>query len=606
MDPLIRAEVDKLDSQVPFRASQNHLHSTWAKTFFSRPELYISPESTEEISKIIKVARRCRRRIVVTGSAHSPSDLTCTSSWMVNLDGMNKIVNIDREKDTVTMQSGIRLYMLSRQLKEEGLTLPNLGSIDDQSIAGVIATATHGSSLNHGLISSMILSLKIILANGREVRCSAAQNVDLFRAALVSLGALGIITEVTIQAVPSFSIEWYQSLSPLSDILSTWSSTLWTSSEFTRVWWLPYTQRALIWSANRSTKPQRLQKPSWLSGFLGYQVYQILLYISNYIPRIIPSLEYFVIGVQYGFSPENNISNSGVEDSRTGLLMNCLFSQFVNEWAMPISKGPEAINRLSAWINGGPFSEHHIPYSSKGIYVHAPIEVRISNTTPYANPSTHPRPFLDNTCPSEPTLYLNATLYRPFNTDPPCTRTYYLAFEYLMKDLGAKPHWAKNFLSVEREEIEEMYGQDLESWRKVRRDVDPDGLFAGAWHRRLILSEQDKLILEEREKPRRGERQRFEGGRMWVGEQTHSESEEEEPINEVERKRRESESGTSVGAQSTADSVGSFDMMMGAEASVLLPGYEREREYHRTHVEATLDDMLGSGDEHEAAMRDLS
>jgi D-arabinono-1,4-lactone oxidase len=66
--------------------------------------------------------------------------------------------------------------------------MPNLGSIDDQAIAGAIGTATHGSSTRHGLLSQSVLELKIMLANGRTVSCSAKQNKDLFRAALVSLG----------------------------------------------------------------------------------------------------------------------------------------------------------------------------------------------------------------------------------------------------------------------------------------------------------------------------------------------------------------------------------------------------------------------------------
>jgi D-arabinono-1,4-lactone oxidase len=177
--------------------------------------------------------------------------------------------------------------------------------------------------------------------------------------------------------------------------------------------------------------------------------------------------------------------------------MNCLYSQFVNEWAVPLSKGPEAITRLSDWIHGDHVAAG-IPFPSKGLYVHCPIEVRVSDTSPHAfhphvnspfNPNnTNSRPYLDPTSSTEATLYLNATLYRPYGLDPPCTDRYYQAFEYLMRELGGKPHWAKNFTSaVTHADFSDMYGEDLASFNSVRAEHDPEGMFIGEFHRRTIL-----------------------------------------------------------------------------------------------------------------------
>ncbi|KAI9869627.1 MAG: D-arabinono-1,4-lactone oxidase, partial [Pleopsidium flavum] len=441
MDDLIVRELSKLDPTVPFRASTTHGHHTWARTFHSRPELYIRPQSVTEIEKVITLARRCRRRVVTVGCGHSPSDLTCTSSWMMNLDQFNRILSVDREHMIVVMEAGIRLHDLGLELKTHRLAMPNLGSIDNQAIAGAIGTATHGSSTQHGLLSQSVLGLKIMLANGRTVSCSAKQNKELFRAALVSLGALGIITEITYQAVPAFDIEWHQSLHSLDEIIDEWSKGLWTTAEFTRVWWMPYMKKAIVWRADKTLKPRRPPKQTWYGGLIGYHAYHILLYIAQWIPSLLPSIEKFVIGVQYGFT--SGTVNTAVEEGHTGLLMNCLYSQFVNEWALPLSNGPEAISRLSAWLNGETQSSSGIPFDNKNLYVHAPIEVRVSDTS-----TTIPRPYLDNTMPDGPTLYLNATLYRPYNRDPPCRERYYEAFEWLMGDLGGRPHWAKNFQNV--------------------------------------------------------------------------------------------------------------------------------------------------------------
>lgn len=364
LDPKLQYELTKLDQSVPFKPLKRYLHHTWAQTFFSRPEYYFQPDSIQELQKIVTLARRCRRRLCVTGFGHSPSTLTCTSSWLINLDNISRILefDVDGKPGLVRFEAGISLHNLNQALAGKGYTLPNLGSIDVQSLAGAISTGTHGSSLHHGLLSQSITSITLLLSNSQLVTCTAQKNPDLFRAALLSLGSLGIIVELTFQSVPDFNIAWEQSLLPLSSVLSTWPNELWTQKEYTRVWWLPYLQRAVIWSATKTTEPIRPPKATFYGGKLGYYIYHNLLAISNYIPSILPYIEWFVFGMQYGFKPGTTVATA-VEPAREGLLMDCLYSQFVNEWAIPLAKGPEALTRLSAWVNHDEATAR-IPFSS--------------------------------------------------------------------------------------------------------------------------------------------------------------------------------------------------------------------------------------------------
>ncbi|CAM1502094.1 Fc.00g040780.m01.CDS01 [Cosmosporella sp. VM-42] len=501
METLVAAELAKFgDDGIAFRARPRHVHHTWARTFSSLPELYIQPESLAEVEKLVKLARKCRRRVVTAGCGHSPSNITCTSNWLVNLDNFNKILSVVKKSGVVVMESGIRLYTLCEELEKHGLAMPNLGSINQQSIAGAISTGTHGSSLRHGLMSEDILSLKITLANGTTVSCSAEKRPDLFQAALLSLGALGIITEITFRAVPAFTLKWQQTIDTDFKMFDAWSDELWTQSEFVRVWWFPYTRRAVVWEAEKTEEKEVDPPVSYYDNALGYYVYHNLLYLGQWVPRILPWVEWFVFGMQYGFA--DGSKTQAIQQSRKALLMNCLYSQFVNEWAIPLHKGPEALRRLSSWLNhlsseDPDYVPHNIPFSSEGLYVHAPVEVRISDTTLTSNL----RPFLDPTVEDGPTLYLNATLYRPYWNDPPCQERYYQAFEWLMKDLGGRPHWAKNFETY-RPEIEAFYGKDLESFRRVRDEADPEGMFVGPWHRDRIMAEGAKLELEEVETSR--------------------------------------------------------------------------------------------------------
>ncbi|GAP86618.1 putative D-arabinono- -lactone oxidase [Rosellinia necatrix] len=496
MDPLVTYELSRCDDGIPFRPKRHHVHSTWAKTFLSRPDLYFQPETLPEIEKIVKLAHRCHRRITTTGCGHSPSSLTCTSSWLVNLDKYNRILSLDRNTGIVVMQAGIRLYQLCDQLAEQGLAMPNLGSINQQSIAGAISTGTHGSSLSHGIMSENVLSLRITTADGVTRFCSPDEDSDLFRAAVLSLGALGIITEITFRAIPEFTLKWQQVIDTDSSMLGSWDKDLWTRAEFVRVWWYPYTRRAVVWSAEKTSQPPVEPPRSYYGGTLGYYVYHNLLYVAQYLPRILPWVEWFVFGMEFGFS--NGSKTEAIQPSRQALLMNCLYSQYVNEWAIPLHQGPEALRRLSSWLNQLPSTDpdyvpHNIPFSARDVWVHAPVEVRVSDNS---STKQNCRPYLDPTVEDGPTLYLNATLYRPYYHEPPSHVRYYEAFEWLMRELGGRPHWAKNFQTTGAD-IEKMYGSKIQQWRKIRERVDPDGVFIGPWHRRNVLGSGDALLHEE-------------------------------------------------------------------------------------------------------------
>ncbi|KAK3363366.1 putative D-arabinono-1,4-lactone oxidase [Lasiosphaeria hispida] len=510
----VREQIE-VDDGIPFRAATSYTHRTWARTYSSVPELLIQPQSQAEIEKVINLARKCRRRVTTTGSGHSPSDLTCTSAWLINLDNFNKILSIDPDTGVCVLQAGIRLFDLSEALDRVGLAMPSLGSINEQSIAGAISTGTHGSSLFHGLVSEGITALKVTLADGRTYACSPSSNPDLFRTALLSLGALGIVVEVTFKAVPAFSLAWDQTIDTDTRVFDQWEAgnALWKQADFVRVWWFPYMRRAVVWKADVVTQAQlvsgavkhRDPPMSYYDNWLGYVVYHNLLALARWVPRITPWIEWFVFGMQYGFGNGDKTKIDAVQPSRKAFLMNCLYSQFVNEWAIPLHKGPEALRRLGAWLQnlqpGDPaYVDHKIPYSAESLWVHSPVEVRVSDTTVRTSADAGTRPWLDPTSADGPSLYLNALMYRPYHKDPPhgATERYNQGFEWLMRDLGGKPHWAKTF-SVTQPEFAAWYGDDFAQWRKVRDAADPEGMFVGPWHRRYLLGDDshERLALEE-------------------------------------------------------------------------------------------------------------
>ncbi|KAM9907908.1 hypothetical protein OXX79_000683 [Metschnikowia pulcherrima] len=530
------------------------VHRTWAGTFQCKPSAIFQPSTVEEIQELIKQARASKKTVMTVGSGHSPSDLTMTNEWLCNLDKFDKVLNQQEFSGPattgsgsevkfvdLTVEAGIRVYQLNEYLKANNLAIQNLGSISDQSIAGLISTGTHGSSQYHGLVSQQVVSITIANGEGELVECSSVEKPDLFRAALLSLGKIGIITHVTLRTVPRYTIKSKQEIIKFSTLLKSWD-TIWLDSEFIRIWWFPYSETCVLWRASKSDDALSDPRSSWYGTTLGRFFYESLLWVSvNVMPRLTPWIEKFVFKQQYGNVETLGSGDIAVQNSVEGLNMDCLFSQFVNEWSAPLNNGTEVLTKLNEKIQEAA--------KNGDFFVHAPIEVRCSNVTnsdkPFVdeegNPSLYPsqewlakrdrlsagpvpgnnfRPLLDNSPfqPHEPdqakistnqlTMFVNATMYRPFGFNVE-THQWYQIFENIMTEAKGKPHWAKNFIGLHgphesKEDLnsqvafggkpfytmmgfepvmKDWFGDNLVKYNKVRKEMDPQGVFMSgkAW-----------------------------------------------------------------------------------------------------------------------------
>ena len=116
------------------------------------------------------------------------------------------MLNVDREAGTITAQAGITILQLSDALAHLGLAMENMGDVGYQTISGAISTATHGTGEKLKNISSQVVGLSLVLADGTVLQCSADKDREAFKAAQVSLGALGVLSTVTLRCVPAFNI----------------------------------------------------------------------------------------------------------------------------------------------------------------------------------------------------------------------------------------------------------------------------------------------------------------------------------------------------------------------------------------------------------------
>jgi len=132
---------------------------------------------------------------------------------------MSGLVSVDKAASTATLHGGTRLALLSRQLDQQGMALRNLPDIDSQSFAGAIATATHGTGIALPALHAEIVNIRLMTGNGNVIECSAKNNRDLFDAARVSLGSLGIVTQVTVRTVPAYNLRRQVFLKPVDALL---------------------------------------------------------------------------------------------------------------------------------------------------------------------------------------------------------------------------------------------------------------------------------------------------------------------------------------------------------------------------------------------------
>lgn len=159
-----------------------------------------TPESVGELRALIAGARSVR----ALGSRHSFNDLADTDDLLVSTAGLPATVRIDPEARTVTVGGGVRYGVLARELEAAGWALHNLASLPHISVAGAIATSTHGSGDRNGTLATAVAGLSILRADGgiAELR----RGDEGFDGAVVSLGALGVVLEVTLDIRPTFTV----------------------------------------------------------------------------------------------------------------------------------------------------------------------------------------------------------------------------------------------------------------------------------------------------------------------------------------------------------------------------------------------------------------
>ena len=225
----------------------------WAGTASADPARRRWPRSADEIADAVTSAAKDGLTVRALGSGHSFTPAAVTSGVALDLSGWTGIVAADLESGLITVRSGTTLRELNAALDALGLAMTNLGDIDAQTISGAISTGTHGTGARLGGIAAQVAGLELVLADGSVVACSADEKPELFAAARVSIGALGVISTVTLQCVPGFTLSAEEQPMALDEVLARFGEFADGNDHF-EFYWFPYGKNALLKRNNRVAK----------------------------------------------------------------------------------------------------------------------------------------------------------------------------------------------------------------------------------------------------------------------------------------------------------------------------------------------------------------
>ena len=425
--------------------------TNWGGNQTCAPVEVVHARSEDEIAAAVGRAAARGLKVKPTASGHSFTDIACTDGMMLRLEDYNRVLGVDAEKLQVTVEAGITINRLGAELALHGMAQPNLGDIGYQTISGAISTATHGTGGRLTNLSSQVVALSLVLADGRVLRCSPDDDLETFKAAQVSLGALGVISTVTLQCVPAFRLHAVEDPRRLDDILDNFEQLVAENDHF-EAYWLTHTDRAIALINNRTEEP--LKPKSRVGGYiddilLENHLFGLMCGIGKLRPRWIPAINRFEARV---------VSHSEFTDRSDLVFTNPRFVRFVEmEYALPRAALPQAMRELRDMI------------ARRNLNISFPVEMR----------AVAPDDITLSTAYGRETSYIAVHVFRgmPFEA-------YFREVEAIMNGVEGRPHWGKmHYRSAA--DLKPAYPK-WDDFIAMRNRLDPERRFGNAYLNRVL------------------------------------------------------------------------------------------------------------------------
>jgi L-gulono-1,4-lactone dehydrogenase len=427
----------------------------WAGTAAATPARWVRPRTEAEISAAVKDAAVAGLQVRALGSGHSFTPAAATGGLALDLSLWSGITAADTRTGLVTVRSGTTLRALNAAAAEFGLALANLGDIDAQTIAGALSTGTHGTGARLGGLATQVEALDLVLADGSLVTCSASAWPELFATARVGLGALGVITAVTLRCVPSFTLTADERPMPVEQVIEEFDSLAAANDHF-EFYWFPYGRQALVKRNNRlapggAAPPGRMPgwRRVWEFEVMENAAFGTLCRLGRAAPRLIPAL--------------NRLSSAALSarsytDASHRVFVTPRRVHFVeSEYAVPRESLAGVLTEL----------RRAVPRLAEPVMF--PVEVRVAAADDIWLSTAYGRD----------TAYVAIHQY----TGLPY-RAYFDLFESVVAGVAGRPHWGKMH-SLDAARLTPLYPR-FDDFRRVRAQVDPEDRFGNPYLSRVF------------------------------------------------------------------------------------------------------------------------
>jgi L-gulono-1,4-lactone dehydrogenase len=419
----------------------------WAGNQRTDPTRTVAARDTGDVVAAVKDAARDGLRLKAIGSGHSFTAIAVPDGVAVRAPTDPAQLVVDAT-GLATVPAGMTLRTLNPLLWERGWALPNLGDIDAQTIAGAIATGTHGTGARHRGLADQVRALEIVTADGTVRTCSPSEDAEVFAAARVGLGALGILVSVTLQAVPAFRLHAVEAARPLEGALELFDG----DDDHVEFFWFPHTDIAATKRNNRTEAdgPVRGRVAEWTGDeLIGNGAFALICRLGAAAPRLVPGLNRFAAG-QFAASEYVDRSYRVFTTPRRVRFLEM-------EYAVPRAALPQAFAGLRRVV------ERH------GRAVTFPVEVRVAAADDVPLSTAYGRD----------SAYLAVHVHR---SEP--HEAYFGAVEAVMRDLSGRPHWGK--LHTRAAADLRLAYPGFDAFVALRDRLDPERRFSNAYLERVL------------------------------------------------------------------------------------------------------------------------
>ncbi|MBZ9643595.1 D-arabinono-1,4-lactone oxidase [Streptomyces sp. PSKA30] len=434
-------------------SGKNGTWRNWGGTVTARPVREVMPASVEELSAAVARAAEDGLKVKAVGSGHSFTSIAATDGVLIRPQLLTGIRNIDRDAGTVTVEAGTPLKRLNMALAREGLSLTNMGDIMEQTVSGATSTGTHGTGRESASIAAQIKALELVTADGSVLTCSEKENPEVFAAARIGLGALGIVTAITFAVEPIFLLTAREEPMSFDRVTSTFDE-LWAENEHFEFYWFPHTGNTNTKRNNRSAGPERPvgQLKGWFEDeFLSNGVFQVANWVGRAAPATIPAIAQI---------SSKALSARTYTDIPYKVFTSPRRVRFVEmEYAVPREAVVETLRELKAMVD------------RSRLRISFPVEVR---TAPADDITL-------STASGRDTAYIAVHMFQgtPY-------QAYFTAAERIFTAHEGRPHWGKVH-TRDAEYFARTYPR-FGDFTALRDRLDPERRFQNDYLRRVLGS----------------------------------------------------------------------------------------------------------------------